>query len=114
VVVSFSNPTEKSTVSTSGGTQPRWRADGKELYFVAPDGKLMAAPITTTRHADGSRIEVGAPVPLFQTRMADSGAALQYAVARDGRFLISQPEESATTPITLILNWKPPASEIAR
>ena len=114
VMVSFSNPTEKSTVSTSGGTQPRWRADGKELYFVAPDGKLMAAPITTTRHADGSRIEVGAPVPLFQTRMADSGAALQYAVARDGRFLISQPAESATTPITLILNWKPPASEITR
>jgi eukaryotic-like serine/threonine-protein kinase len=117
VVVSFSNPTEKSTVSTSGGTQPRWRADGKELYFVAPDGKLMAAPITTTRHADGSRIEVGAPVSLFQTRMADGGygnATVQFAVARDGRFLISQPAESATTPITLILNWKPPASEITR
>jgi Tol biopolymer transport system component len=113
-VVSFPNPTETSTVSTSGGTQPRWRLDGKELYFVATDGKLMAAPITTTRHADGSRIEVGAPVPLFQTRMADIGPSLQYAVARDGRFLISQPSESATTPITLILNWKPPASEITR
>jgi Tol biopolymer transport system component len=114
VVVSFSNPTEKSTVSTSGGTQPRWRADGKELYFVESDGRLMAAPITTTRHADGSRIEVGAPVSLFQTRIADSGPSVQYVVARDGRFLISQPAESATTPITLILNWKPPASEFSR
>jgi hypothetical protein len=114
VVVSFPNPTEKSTVSTSGGTQPRWRADGKELYFVAPDGTLMAAPITT-RQADGPRIEVGARVSLFQTQMADSrGGSIQYAVARDGRFLISQPEESATSPITLILNWKPPASEIIR
>lgn len=117
VVVSFPNPTKKWPVSTSGGAQPRWRSDGKELYFVATDGKLMAAPITATRHADGSRIEVGAPVSLFQTRMADSGygnATVQYAVARDGRFLISQPEESATAPITLILNWKPPASEISR
>jgi hypothetical protein len=115
--VSFPNPTEKWRVSTSGGAQPRWRSDGKELYFVATDGKLMAAPIMTTRHADGSRIEVGSPVSLFQTRMADSGygnATVQYAVARDGRFLISQPKESATSPLTLILNWKPPASEIAR
>ena len=110
----FPDLTERRPVSTSGGTQPRWRADGKELYFVATDGKLMAAPITTTRHADGPRIEVSAPVPLFPTRMADSGPSIQYAVARDGRFLISQPEESATTPITLILNWKPPASEITR
>jgi serine/threonine protein kinase/Tol biopolymer transport system component len=117
VVVSFPDPTEKRRVSTSGGTQARWRADGKELYFVASDGRLMAAPITIARQAGGSRIEVGAPVSLFQTRMVGPGAATgraQYAVARDGRFLISQPEESATTPITLILNWKPPASEITR
>jgi Tol biopolymer transport system component len=114
VVVSFPNPTEKWPVSTSGGTQPRWHPDGKELYFVAPDGRLMAAPIMIARQAPGSTIEIGAPVSLFQTRMAGIGPALQYAVARDGRFLISQPSESATTPITLILNWKPPASEISR
>jgi hypothetical protein len=44
----------------------------------------------------------------------DANVNTQYAVSRDGRFLISQREESATTPITLILNWKPPASEITR
>lgn len=117
VVVSFPDPTERRPVSTSGGIQPRWRSDGKELYFVASDGRLMAAPITIARQAHGSRIEVGAPVSLFQTRMVGSDAAtgrVQYAVSRDGRFLISQPAESATTPITLILNWKPPASEITR
>jgi hypothetical protein len=117
VVASFPDPTEKWNVSTSGGAQPRWRSDGKELYFVAPDGWLMAAPITIARQAHGSRIEVGAPVSLFQTRMVGDGDANvmhQYAVSRDGRFLISQREESATTPITLILNWKPPASEITR
>jgi Tol biopolymer transport system component len=117
VVVPFPDPTEKRLVSTSGGTQPRWRSDGEELYFVASDGRLMAAPIAIARQANGTRIEVGAPVSLFQTRMVGSGAATgraQYAVARDGRFLISQPEESATTPITLILNWKPPASVLTR
>ncbi len=117
VVVSFPDPTERRNVSTSGGAQPRWRSDGKELYFVASDGRLMAAPITIARQAHGSRIEVGAPVSLFQTLMVGAGAATvttQYAVSRDGRFLISQPAESATTPLTLILNWKPPASEIAR
>jgi dipeptidyl aminopeptidase/acylaminoacyl peptidase len=117
VVVSFPDPTERRNVSTSGGAQPRWRSDGKELYFVASDGSLMAAPITIARQAHGSRIEVGAPVSLFQTLILGGGDAnvnTQYAVSRDGRFLISQPAESATTPITLILNWKPPASEITR
>jgi len=119
LAVSFPDQTEKSPVSTSGGTQPRWHPDGKELYFVAPDGELMAAPITFKNQADGSRMEVGVPVPLFRTRIIVSGAAAnlkaQYAVSRDGRFLISQPAESATTPITLILNWKPPAtSQITR
>jgi Tol biopolymer transport system component len=114
VAVPFPDPTETLRVSTSGGTQPRWHRDGKELYFVAPDGELMAAPITFKNQANGSRMEVGVPVPLFRTRIMVSGAAAnlkaQYAVSRDGRFLISQPAESATTPITLLLNWKPPAN----
>jgi Tol biopolymer transport system component len=110
-VVSFADPADHWTVSTNGGTQPRWRPDGKELYFVAPDGELMAVPITIRGQADRSRIEIGTPVALFRTQIVSSNAGLraQYAVARDGRFLISQPEESATTPITLMLNWKPPA-----
>jgi Tol biopolymer transport system component len=113
VAVPFPDPTETLRVSTSGGTQPRWHRDGKELYFVAPDGELMAAPITFKNQANGSRMEVGVPVPLFRTRIIVSGTAAnlraQYAVSRDGRFLISQPAESSNTPITLILNWKPPA-----
>jgi len=117
VAVAFPDPIEKWPVSTRGGTQPRWRADGKELYFLAPDGQLMATPVTISHQAGGSRFEAGAPVPLFQTRMMGNAVGItrvQYAVSRDGRFLISQPAESATTPITLILNWKPPASEITR
>jgi eukaryotic-like serine/threonine-protein kinase len=114
VAVPFPDPTETVPVSTSGGTQPRWHPDGKELYFVALDGTLMAVPITIGNHARGSTMEVGSPVALFQTGIVSASAAAnmkpQYAVSRDGRFLISRPEETTTNPITLILNWSPPAA----
>ena len=93
-------------VSRAGGTQPRWRADGRELYFLAPGGKLMAASISMLQ--DGG-VQVGTPVMLFQTHVADSGATLfrpQYTVTPDGGFLIAQPEQSVF-PLTLVLNWKP-------
>jgi serine/threonine protein kinase len=106
VVQAFPEPRGKWQVSTGGGVQPRWRADGKELYFIAPDRKLMAVPVAVR----GSAFEAGKPVPLFATRISDGGGSgkPQYAVSRDGRFLINQVvEESTATPITLILNWNP-------
>ena len=75
-------------------------------YFTAPDGKLMAAAITAT----GTTFMAGTPVALFAAPLASGlGANKQeYAVSRDGRFLLNQPAEaSITSPITLILNWKP-------
>jgi len=107
VVQPFPVPSGKLQISTGGGTQPRWSSNGKELYFIAPDGKLMAASITTT----GATLSAGAPAVLFQPRLAPGAGTnkQQYAVSRDGRFLINAPlEESTTAPITLILNWKPP------
>jgi serine/threonine protein kinase/Tol biopolymer transport system component len=103
----FPGPGRQWPVSTAGGTDPRWRADGKELFFIGLDGKLMAAPVGMS----GSTFEAGAPAALFQTRMAVGGAAnlkQQYAVSRDGRFLVNVPFETSTAPITLILNWHPP------
>lgn len=104
----FPEPTRKWQVSTSGGIAPRWRPDGKELYFIAPDAKLMAAPIALTAQA----AEVGIPVALFSTSIVASGVANsfkhEYAVSPDGRFLINQPsDESTTAPIVLIVNWTP-------
>ena len=67
--------------------------------------KLMAASVTA-----GPTFAAGTPVPLFSATIAPGIAAnkQQYVVSRDGRFLINQPvEESSTTPITMILNWKP-------
>ena len=103
----FPGPGGKWQISTAGGTSPRWRADGKELFFIAANAKLMSVPVNTS----GTTFEAGPPVALFQTRIVTGGLAAlqtQYAVSRDGRFLINtQVDESNTTPITLILNWKP-------
>jgi serine/threonine protein kinase/Tol biopolymer transport system component len=107
VVTPFPNPNARWQVSAGGGRQPRWRADGKELYFIASDGKLMAVPVSSS----GSAFEARAAVPLFQVRIVSASASAhkpQYAVARDGRFLINQPVKEATaTPITLLMNWNP-------
>ena len=73
--------------------------------FIAPNAKLMSASVNTS----GSTL-AASPAALFQTRIVTGFAALQtqYAVSRDGRFLINtQVDESNTTPVTLILNWKP-------
>jgi Tol biopolymer transport system component len=94
-------------VSVGGGASPRWRRDGKELYYIAPDRRMMATPVT----ARGEIFEPGTPTALFQTRIVGISAnifAPQYDVSPDGRFLINVGEEAdALSPITLLLNWVP-------
>ena len=97
-------------VSTAGGIYPRWRRDGKELFYIGPTGTLMAASITVT----GATLAPGAPASLFPTRIvgggADAGQGRQYDVTRDGRFLINTVLDEAAAPITLLLNWAPEAA----
>jgi hypothetical protein len=99
-------------ISVAGGTQPRWRRDGRELFYVAPDTRLMAVPIRlpSDRHSP----EAGTPAALFPTRIgaganfaaAGFQARAQYAVAADGRFLMNiAADESVTSPITIVQNW---------
>jgi hypothetical protein len=112
VVQPFPDPGGKWQVSSGGGAAPRWRADGKEIYFLAPDATMMAVAVT----ASGPTFEAGTPVGLFRTRIVGGGSPMltrpQYAVARDGRFLINQPVNEATaTPITLLMNWNPAAKK---
>lgn len=99
-------------VSTAGGLFPRWRPDGKELYYVGPNGDMMAAPITTT---GTTMLPPGAPVALFPTRIVggdiDNTNGPQYDVARDGRFLINTLLDEAVAPITLMTNWNPDAKK---
>ena len=99
-------------MSTAGGTQPRWRRDGTELYYVAPDTRLMAVPIRLA--SDKRAVDAGVPVALFPTRLASGANALaagafsraQYAVAPDGRFLMNiSADDAVTSPITIVQNW---------
>ena len=92
-------------VSVNGGSQVRWNNNGKELFYLSSDERLMAVPITTT--ANGQTIEAGKPVALFQTHIVETGVLGQeYVVSRDGnRFLILSTQE-AVAPITVILNSK--------
>jgi len=98
----------KVQVSTNGGAQVRWRHDGKELFYVALDGRLTAVPIMFS--SNGQAAEAGKPVPLFATHIGgavQSPLKHQYVVSPDGqRFLMSTVSEESTAPITLILNWK--------
>jgi serine/threonine protein kinase len=105
----FPGPGGQMLVSTAGGISPRWSPDGKELYYIAPDATLMAAPMIVK----GATIEPGTPAPLFRSRIWGGGTDLyqreQYDVARrDGRFLINvTTDDTVTAPITLLQNWKP-------
>jgi len=82
-------------VSTAGGSQARWRRDGRELYFISPDRTLMAAPI------DAAGVP-GTPRALF-----DVSAWLDYDVARDGRFIAVVSEVvGAEQPLAVIVNWR--------
>jgi hypothetical protein len=102
----------KWQVSPEGGTQPRWRGDGRELFYVGLDGSLMAVPVKPA--VDGQGLEAGSPLSLFRARIVGGATPAankhQYAVAPDGqRFLINvTAEEASGAPITVILNWKPP------
>ena len=104
----FPGPGGRSTVSTGGGAQVRWRHDGKELFYIALDGRLMAVPVSLA--PNDQTLEPGTPVPLFATRVGGAVQSVfrqQYMVSTDGRFLMSTLVEEAASPITMILNWKP-------
>jgi Tol biopolymer transport system component len=96
---------DKKVISTGGGKIPVWRRDGSELFFIAPDGQMMAASVKT----GGTDFQFDAPKPLFETRMLDLEGGLyhEYDVSPDGqKFLIGTlVGDSKVQPPTVILNW---------
>jgi Tol biopolymer transport system component len=112
-VQSFPTPGNKKRISTSGGTTPMWRRDGRELYFVTADGTLMATSVTPGAFS----LENGTPTRLLQAQNAfaypsTDGLRPTYAPSADGqRFLVLDPVEDDTPKgIHLLHNWKPPRS----
>jgi len=95
----------KWQVSGAGGEEPRWRKDGKELFYLSPEGRMMAVAVKT-----GASFEAGAPVTLFQAHRRQthsSGAVFSYDVTGDGeRFvIITKADEPAAAPLSVVLNW---------
>jgi eukaryotic-like serine/threonine-protein kinase len=85
-------------VSRGGGTAPRWRGNGNELFYLAPDGKMMGVQVTA-----GQEFRAATPTPLFQT----PAGTIVGDVTTDGeRFLVATPVgSSASAPFTVVLNW---------
>jgi Tol biopolymer transport system component/tRNA A-37 threonylcarbamoyl transferase component Bud32 len=103
---SFPTPGNKRQASTNGGVQPRWRKDGRELFYLASDQRLMAIRVQLE-----PAFEAEAPVPLFRTRLIPQGSQslglpTAYDVTPDGqRFVVTIPPEDLGPPITVVLNW---------
>jgi serine/threonine protein kinase len=107
----FPSVNGKWQVSRTGGQEPRWRRDGKELFFVSLDGKMMAAPVSL-----GATFEAGSPVELFQTHRrphVGSTDIFSYDVSSDGqKFLINtNVENSKLTPPSITLHWASPLAK---
>ena len=103
-VETFPRQTGKWHISTSGGNVPMWRRDGKELFFLSVDGRLMSVAVNT----NGTTFEAAVPKPLFQTQLDGStGGRNFYVVAPDGqRFLMLAPIQPASSaPISVVVNW---------
>ena len=101
----FPNASSKWQVSHGGGEEPRWRQDGKELFYLSPDGKLMAAGVKL-----GDSFEAMTSVPLFQARRRQkisSQDIFTYAVGENGtKFLFNTVvEQKEAQPLSVILNW---------
>ncbi len=96
----------KWKISIRGGQCPRWRHDGKELFYLSPERKLMAAPVKASQPS----FEAAAPQELFDTRIPSFNPGFNqfpYAVSADGkRFLVhTSLGDAAETPLTVVVNW---------
>ncbi len=104
-VTSFPGASGKWQVSRGGGTEPRWRADGKQIFYIGPKAMITAVPVNTA----GGAFSSGNPEPLFQTQLrapVSSSDLFTYDVSKDGqRFLIDRyTRPPNVTPVRIILN----------
>ena len=91
-------------ISSGGALHPAWRGDGKELFYLTLEGKLMAVTVA----AAGTAFRYGTPVALFDTRIASPNSRWEYDVTADGqRFLLVEPaRQTESRPLTMVINWQ--------
>jgi eukaryotic-like serine/threonine-protein kinase len=93
----------KWRISTAGGDKPRWRRDGKELFYVSGDGKLMAVPVD----ADATTLRLGVSRELMRADLLENAPGRGFGVFPDGqRFLVPTVDDPSRTPsIVVVSNW---------
>jgi len=104
-VQAFPSRSERTSISVEGGQWPTWRADGRELYFLAPNDRMMAVSMDLS----GGRVVAGTPRALFQATIGGNRVGRNvYDIGPDGRFLILSPMErgSLRPSITALVNWR--------
>ena len=98
-------------ISAAGGELPRWRGDGKELFYIAADGKMTAVAVKAAQPGGPKPVfELGTPEPLFDAHMAPlSNPEFNYDVTADGKRFLVDTSASATSssapPLTVVVNW---------
>jgi hypothetical protein len=97
----FSRPGGKRQISLNGGIKPRWRRDGKEIFYLSPDGQLMATEVRIS----GEIVEVGVTRALFGGITTANGNG--YDISADGQRILAAvaKEQKSNEPITLVQNW---------
>jgi Tol biopolymer transport system component len=100
-VAAFPSFTDRRQISTSAAMQPAWRADGRELFFLAVDQKLMSIAV------DPETLRTGRVEPLFQTQAPATTGVYMFAPTRDGqRFYVREPQGSdAIEQLNVVMNW---------
>jgi hypothetical protein len=104
----FPSSEGQTKISIVGGEQPRWRGDGKELFFVGADGKMMAVPVKTP--VDTRTFEFGTPQPLFEAHLTRPpvNTLFEYDVTADGkRFVLNTAGigSASTLMLNVMVNW---------
>ena len=103
-VASFPTFDNRRRISLGGGVQARWRADGTELFYLAPNGDVMSVVVKT-----GNTLEFSPPTVLFQSPLGSPANNVpQFDVTSDGqRFLfLLRPGGAGLNPLTVLLNWQ--------
>ena len=100
-LVSFPEPGARTRVTLKGGDFPRWRGDGKELFYMMPDSTIASVSISLSQ----GEIAVGTPQPLFRPNVPTQPGQ-SYSPSPDGsRFLVIVDTTPPPPPITILLNW---------
>jgi len=96
----------KWQISTAGGTQPKWRRDARELFFLDSGAALMSAAVTASRDAHGETFKADVPVKLFQANVFLGWPKNSYEPSVDGqRFLVNLLQNGSSPPLTVVVNW---------